>query len=462
MTTVADRISQINYLPFGLQDTQMMWNRAKANRTVLCALPVILSVGILELAVKNTVFILINGCIALLKGTSLLIERIRALFASRMAPLSPGLRSPQAQRAAPPVENPNAPRILPLEEMPPSILNSLGIDRRSLAWIPAPFDPTIIAHIAANTQPVIEATQIIEHFDEHFSHLGEWAVLYNDEGLRVTVAQARRDIQNQYLDGIKAGRRAGAGYHKEVAENIELFLKGIIFELRKEDVSLEKKQTALKELASAARHCPPRRHEQALKIYRTLSNQMETLEAIVFQLNQAIKEDLFYDYYSLTREPVMTLNYIRSQVGTELGLDCHPVNLNDPYISLNDARSPQNRTFKHTTPAEFRRIFNEIYTPANVLSIMKQRLNERIAQNNDFAAMISAFIDQEITAHQRNGALTQAAVDKLPAPYQFDLFNEDGTKNPNAYHLTNEGVRFLLVHFGILSSSVPNGHLVPA
>lgn len=369
---------------------------------------------------------------------------------------------PGAVEPAPPAAVVHVPRPIPMSDIPAHILQSLEINPAALARRPKPFDPAPIIHIANNTVPIIHADQIIQHFNQQFARLGEDAILYNDQGNDITVARARDSIQTQYLNYIRDNMGVG-GYSKSVAENFELFLKAIIFELRKAEVPVEKKQEALKNLASAAEHCVPRRHEQAFKIYRTLSNQMETLEDIVLQYVQQTKEDLFYNFYSLSREPVQTLNYIRATVGQELGLDCNEVHLNDPHINLNDASSPENRWEKHRTPAQFRNVFNRIYTPVNLLSIMKNFLNQRIAQDNDFTREVSAFIDNELQRHQRAGDLTKAEMDNLPAPYQFDLFDNEGNENKtNPYHLTDEGIRFLMVHFGMLRTDVPNIHLVRA
>lgn len=315
----------------------------------------------------------------------------------------------------------------------PAVLANLSINKGALARTPALFDPSMILQVARDASPPIEAREILAQFDRIFAGAGRNTILcHDDRNAPITVAGARVAILTDYVTLHPLNE-----YEASVAANIRLFLVGIVSELRKPDVPQEKKQTALIDLVLSARHCFPRRYEQALKTYRTLSNQVETLEQIVLQLLQQVKEDLFREYYSLSLEPVMTLNFIRKLVGRELGLDCDPIHLNDPHMSAhNDARSPQNPGFKHMTASQFRRVFFHIYNPESVLRIMRQRLNDKIANNNDFCREITQYISDAVPADQKGA---------LPAPYQFDY------DHATPYQLTDDGIRFLLVHFGILN-----------
>lgn len=329
---------------------------------------------------------------------------------------------------------------------------SVAINQNSLSQTPLPFDPTNIQYIADNAQPPIQTDEIIGYLQQLFAQSGAQTVLCNDDAAQpITLADAGARIRVGYLAYIEEFLYNRDLYQKLVAESMRLYVIAIIHALRNPELAVEEKQEALKSLARAAMHCAPRRHEELCKVYLSLSHQTETLEQILLQMIQTIKERLILNYYSLSREPVMTLNYIRAQVGATLGLDCHPIHLKDPFINMADARSPDNPIDKHTTPRQFLRVFRRIYTPANLLALMKEALNQRIAQNGDFATMVSQFIDNAVVRLQEAGELTIAEVEKLPEPYQVPLFAQDGTINEvNPYHLTDEGVLFLLVHFGHL------------
>lgn len=330
----------------------------------------------------------------------------------------------------------------------------LFINRNNLKKAPQYGNPEIINYIANETKPLIETYQIIIHFNQVFAAKNNWDYLFTDQDRHYTVGDARNQIQREYLNYIQDNKHGTSVYASLVAGSLEIYLKGIIFALRNTEMPREEKAAVLIDLASAASHCPPRRHEEALKIYRKLSNQMETLEEIILQYIQQAKEDLFLNYYSLSREPVQTLNFIRSVVGKDLGLDTNPVNVQDVHILIHDARSPDNPHFNHNTAKAFKMVFNRIYTPNTIMELMKNALNARINRDNSFTTNVTAFIAQEIIQKAvKAGILTQREQDLLPAPYQND-YNQ-----PNPYHLTDAGVKLLLVHFGILNTNVPNDHL---
>ncbi len=358
--------------------------------------------------------------------------------------------------------------VVTLGDVPAHVFQGLSINQRKINERPEPLDPELIRHVAENSTPPVQIRQLLTEFDRVCNEIGVTnnQVLYQDQGRPITRRGAREALERNYIgfveQNMNRARAGGQDYHPLAAADIDVFLKGIIIELRKPEVSIEKKRVAIENLASAAEHCPPRRHTEAMKVYRVLSNQMETIDEILKQYIQATKEDLFVNYYSLARESVMTLNYIRRTVGQQLGLDINPVNLQDIYISMHDARSPENRNARHETAAQFTGVFNRLYTPQNVLFNMKNFLNERIANDADFARAVSQFIDNELTAHENAGRLTAADTANLPMPYQYDIGHRDADGNINAYQLTDEGVRFLLVHFEHLNSTTPNAHLVRA
>ena len=354
-------------------------------------------------------------------------------------------------------------------DVPPVVYQGLTVDRSKLAEAPVPFDPGVIQYTAQNIQPPVQNEEILTQFDEicRASGVAEDAILYQDQGRPITRAGARQSLQDHYVNFVRYNlieeveRMVSSDSYREydrlAATDINVILKGIIIELRNTAVPLDKKRLAIENLCSSARHCPPRRHTESMHIYRTLSNQPEGVQQIVQQYIQLIKETLFVNHYSVSNEPVMTLNYIRKTVGQQLGLDMNPVNLQDIYMSMHDARSPQNRDRPHTTEREFVGVFHQIYTPQNILFHMKNFINGRCVGDPEWSnGDLGAFIYMELQELEKKGILTAEEVDNS-VNNQVYLEIKDGKTT-----ITDAGVKFLLVHFGILSSEVPNGHIVRA
>jgi len=353
-------------------------------------------------------------------------------------------------------------------DIPAEVYQGLTVNAAKIAETPARLDPAVIQHIANNATPPIQIGELLTQFDRICDLVGVGVddVLYQDQGTEITRANARRSLETNYLQMVRENAASGTQYYRNIAADIDIALKGIIFGLRAPDDGspeapdiIAKKRMAIENLCSASEHCVPRRHTEAFKVYRVLSNQMETLDEIIKQYIQETKEDLFINYYSLSTQSGHTLNFIRRAVGNEFGLDTSPTNLQDPYIEMggNNARSPENRFQAHTQPEQFRNVFQRIYTPANILFNMKNFLNGRIASDAGFARDISQFIDNEIATHETAGRLTPADTADMPMPYQNDYSHPDAP-----FHLTDVGVKFLMVHFQHLNSATPNGHLVRA
>ncbi|MBS0651692.1 MAG: hypothetical protein JSR93_11075, partial [Verrucomicrobia bacterium] len=244
-------------------------------------------------------------------------------------------------------------------EIPKELYQDLNVNFAKIAETPQPLDPALIQHIADNAYPRIQIDELLTQFDRICDLVGvaNGQVLYQDQGMEITREAARHSLENNYLGFVRNNINSATHYYLNIAADVELALKGIIFSLRlPEDGSPEtpdmiaKKKTAIEDLCSASVLSVPRRHTEAFKVYRVLSNQMETLDEIVKQYIQQTKEDLFINYYSLSNQSVHTLNFIRRAVGNEFGLDTSPSNLLDPYIDMggNTACSPENPHAPHT------------------------------------------------------------------------------------------------------------------
>lgn len=311
----------------------------------------------------------------------------------------------------------------------------------------------MIARIADNATPPIQIDELLTQFDRICNLIRDGVHQVIGDRAR---AGTRALLKQQYVDAVRVN--LDIEYNRLRADEMDKALKAIILELRapangtQEDATIiTKKKDAILCLCSAARACSGRRYEETFKVYRVLSTQVESVEEVVKRFVQEMKEDLFLNYYSLSTESVHMLNYIRASVGAQLGLNISPVNLGDPniYIGRFVAVSPDNPRVSHSQPAQFLEVFSRMYTPSNILSIMKNFLNRRIESDPAFMRLLSKFIDDEIRAYAKDGQLDSDDLQALPMPYQT-----------HQSHLTDAGIKFIMVHFGYLNSDTLNGHLV--
>ena len=338
----------------------------------------------------------------------------------------------------------------------PVIQTSLGVNKQSLNRQPRNIDISELIHLANQVDPPIQIQEVMDRFDEVFIDAVSAEILHTDAmGAQIrdiTVQMAKDRIRSGYI-GFITQYANNSTYNGKLAETMEGLLKGVIFELRKPGLSIENKKEALISLSKASDHCPPRRYEEILKVYKTLSSQMETVDQILLEVNRQIKEDLFVNYYSLSKEPVMTLNYIRKTVGAQIGLDINPLNLADIFIRANDARSPDNKLKKHIQPAEFLNVFDKIYTPEQVIALMTDYLNKKDREiQNQIVMYIHNEVEEEIERHLKAGRFTKDQADTLSANIQTTFM--DLVHNPDQL-MTPMGVKYLLLHFGILTDSKP-------
>ncbi|MEI8301024.1 MAG: hypothetical protein WCG10_05380 [Chlamydiota bacterium] len=369
------------------------------------------------------------------------------LHIGTLALLTLGISCVYAYKSSPAVQRPSL----------PVIQTSLGISEQSLNRQPKNVDIGELIYLANQVDPPIQIQEVLHRFDEVFIGRSPFEILHIDAmGAQIrdiTVQMASQRIQSGYIGFITQYKNDRQNYNGKVAEAMEGLLKGIIFELRKPELSIEMKKEALISLSKAADHCAPRRYEEILKVYKTLSSQMETVDQIVLEVNRQIKEDLFVNYYSLSREPVMTLNYIRKTVGAQIGLDINLLNLSDIHIQLNDARSPDNKVHLHKQPAEFLNVFKKIYTPNRLIELMTNYLNNKDREiQNQISQFISNEVEEEIERHLKAGRFTKDQADTLSANIQTTFM--DLVHNPDQL-MTPMGVKYLLLHFGILTDSKP-------
>ncbi len=372
---------------------------------------------------------------------------------------SPQIHSPQNQPVASP--SIHSPGNQPVAST--AVPQSHAVETTELSWILPKIEnftvnlapeqltkapPLIVIEDISLPWASIDLDMLLTQFDNAFKEESDDANICTDEWLERSKSRARQSLQQGYL---RLSSQSDIRSQATIA-----LLKGIIFELQR--VQNERlpadfaniQRTTFVELIRASQHCPPRRYTEVDKIWKRLSSQITTMEEQILEHVQTAKEELFMNYYSLSLEPVQTLNYIRRKVGEELGLNRHLINIQDPYIDLGgrNALSPQNRDDSHHTAEEFMGTFHQIYTPSNLVTSILISVNQGLSQNASFACELSQFIAQAITQYENNGQLSLNAMTQLPQPYQTE-----------SYQLTETGAIFLLTYFGHLVPNTPNGHL---
>lgn len=236
-----------------------------------------------------------------------------------------------------------------------------------------------------------------------------------------------------------------SSHDKQVRDMMYAYIKAIILELRKNTIPNEKKLAILEDFVryrDKSVWCLGGRFELVQNTYKDLYNQNDSVEEALLRHIQHIKEKLFSSYYSLDTQTMHTLNYIRKLMGTELGLDNRPENINDPNISVNDARSPDNSLLKHVSADQFRKTFYTIFTPKNLIDNLKPAMNQWMKSDAKNYNLIGDFIQNDLKKQVENGTISEEKSDSLCELY-LDPENE--------YLLTDEGTKFLLLHFKFLN-----------
>lgn len=342
-----------------------------------------------------------------------------------------------------------------LPPLPPDtdpLTYSLRINVETLSRTPKPLD---LAKLAQNVRDANPPPRMEEMFD----HIKKLAAKRGERTNSSTTLSFTNSFSNwnYYVLKHDPNRLNRNMQHRYAA--MKLLFQNIILLFRVETIPDERKWNIVEKLSEAISHCEPRQYEELLESYRILTNQEETPEEVLLEGEQLLKEILFKNYYTRSREPVMTMNFIRKQTGTILGLDCNEVNLSDPYMGLNDALSNNNRHEKHKMPSEFIQVFSHIYLPRTVVPWMKEYLNSRIDSRPQLGNDIAKEIDAAINDCQTKGILTETEVNALPEPYQKYSKTAD---NKYRSYVTDLGVKFLMVYYRRFVDLVPNGHLVRA
>jgi hypothetical protein len=399
-------------------------------------------------------------------------EAVKSFFQSMIQMIREAFGCVEIRLPHPEEINVNILSSIPSDKM----VRSLRVNPERLKAAPTPIHLDSLAKLAGDMK--VHGEELMTYFEQLVEGKEESSPFCRDEVGAISVYAARTLLHRTYviLDVF-----SNTKYEQMIAREVGLLVKGMLCELKTMKGALNNTEltadqikegegkirsiaeSMLSDLARAALHCTPRKHSETLRVYRKMTNQLDTVLEILLQCIQQGKEDLFLSYYSLSAQPPHLLNFLRKELGVEFGLDRNPIHLDDPFLADHHTGSYPiynylgnfDKKGYHVGSSQFRATFHEIYQPAAILPLIQQALNKRISENPDLATMISQFLDGEVVKayESTNPSKEQLAEfeSKLPEPFQVSIFprREEGEKY--GYQLRMEGVEFLLTHFKILN-----------
>lgn len=221
---------------------------------------------------------------------------------------------------------------------------------------------------------------------------------------------------------------ANNGGQAEYYLTLRSYFKGIIVEMRKNNIPNELKQHCLENLANGYYGCNAIRFNSVEKEYKRLSNRLPTPEDMILEAMQQFKEQIFINHYRLAHNPSF-LNHIRREVGVELGLDRHPVHINDPQIE-NGRRG---------TREEYLEVFRNALTQRAILNRIGFSLNEMI-RTPEYGRDLGLYMKNRLNQLEARGVINEQQRDDLEDEYM-----------PWGYQISDSGTKFLLLQVGIFA-----------
>ncbi|MBS0653202.1 MAG: hypothetical protein JSR39_06680 [Verrucomicrobia bacterium] len=221
---------------------------------------------------------------------------------------------------------------------------------------------------------------------------------------------------------------ANSGGQAEYYLTLRSYFKGIIVEMRKDSVPNELKQHSLENLANGYYGCNAIRFNSVEKEYKRLSNRLPTPEDMILEAMQQFKEQIFINHYRLEHNPSF-LNHIRREVGVELGLDRHPLYINDPQIENGPRR----------TREEYLEVFRNALTQRAILNRIGFTLNEML-RNPEYGRDLGLYMKNRLNQLEARGVIDDQQRDDLEDEYM-----------PWGYQISESGTKFLLLQVGIFA-----------
>jgi hypothetical protein len=272
--------------------------------------------------------------------------------------------------------------------------------------------PLNIEELRLNGTGDIPIDELLVHFDTIFQ--------YETGRQRLAEIQHAKPYITQYINFIKARQDQSGEYFDQLL----CLAQNLIIELRKPEILLHKKQTALLEIADAQEKCKPRRFEETKRQFQEVSNRAETLEDKFLRWIQMFKEEIIIKTYQGTQFHV--INRARIEIGEEWGLDRNAISTADEHIGCGG----------NTTKEEYRQTLTQNCTPASLVAALRTRI-EYDGLNRDFSDYLSHFSTE------------------LPENYDdaeegfFDII----VKESGGYEavLNERGITWLLEHFKFIT-----------
>ena len=284
------------------------------------------------------------------------------------------------------------------------------INNTALTKAPEPFDWNAL--IAANG--TIHSREIITEYERIFGAGAQGADKTRLESLL-------REANHQSND------RYDQMYH----EILTAIIKNVIIELRNPDIDIAKKKRALQGIIDGQGDCRPRRLEECQRQFRLLKSSGTAAEQMLLEHVQFVKEEIFLEQFQ--NDQFHMLNYIRSRVGHEFGLDVSDINLQDP-----------NRTYggNHPSDSTLRSVFFREYTPQKVIQAVLARILVD-GNGNVFGPYILEQLEAQALEDGEDVNDNEVATRIEETGLSF--YETDGTREIN-----EAGVAFLLERIGIL------------
>lgn len=206
------------------------------------------------------------------------------------------------------------------------------------------------------------------------------------------------------------------------SRQLSIYLKGIIRKMESGEISADKENDILKELAEASTRCRPTWLEVAARLYAEVHGQAETVDVKLLRLIQEFKEAIILDYsQNEMGSQWHALNIARNLFGRELGLNTN-LSSNDPYGQGDATSAFAKGIFKWLVVRKYEKV-------NRIIDSIKESINSKQYDQSYYE-----FILEKV--RQRN-------IEGDPNEFvQEHFFDED-------YKLNVAGVNFMLKSIGI-------------
>ncbi len=259
-----------------------------------------------------------------------------------------------------------------------------------------------------------------------------WGVLFYSENelstLQSLVSLAETPVRlPQAGDNDFEQQRRTATYNQTYFTTLKKVIQNIIVELRNPQIPEEKKKRALMALADGAARCRPRIVAECMRQYRLLRSTGPEVRNLLLEYVQDLKEEILLTYFQDSQFHV--LNYMRSRVGEDYGLDTSQLTMEDPFINVGG--QPLDVMIHY--------VFQSQYTTERVVQGVKTRIHLE-ENNNVWLECIRERLRRDAVARGEN----------LQDEDVADRMGEEATSCFDGVQINERGVILLLKEVGIV------------